>query len=45
MLIDHCTGDVVYVELDHCRRVLATPLHGPPVLVQASTALIKLLTR
>ncbi|WP_410812759.1 hypothetical protein [Micromonospora sp. 067-2] len=23
------TGDVVYVELDHCRRVLATPLYGP----------------
>ncbi|MEV1321225.1 hypothetical protein AB0J14_34705 [Micromonospora arborensis] len=39
------TGDVVYVELDHCRRVLATPLYGPPILVQADTALIELLSR
>ncbi|PYC64307.1 hypothetical protein C7C45_30595 [Micromonospora arborensis] len=39
------TGDVVYVELDHCRRVLATPLYGPPILAQADAALIELLSR
>ncbi|MEU5950285.1 hypothetical protein ABZ793_32735 [Micromonospora sp. NPDC047465] len=39
------TGDVVYIELDHCRRVLATPLYGPPILAQADTALIELLRR
>ncbi|WP_327027862.1 hypothetical protein OG989_19065 [Micromonospora sp. NBC_01740] len=38
-------GDVVYIELDHCRRVLATPLHGPPILAQGDTALIELLRR
>ncbi|MEW1586880.1 hypothetical protein AB0283_15740 [Micromonospora vinacea] len=27
-----------------CRRVLATPLYGPPILVQADTALIDLLS-
>ncbi|MDG4760501.1 hypothetical protein [Micromonospora sp. WMMD710] len=39
------TGDAIYVELDHCRRALATPLYGPSVLVQADTALITLLKR
>ncbi|MEU4773657.1 hypothetical protein [Micromonospora sp. NPDC023644] len=39
------TGDVVYIELDQCRRVLATPLHGPPILAQGDTALIELLRR
>ncbi|MGI5521860.1 hypothetical protein ACQEUX_13040 [Micromonospora sp. CA-259024] len=39
------TGDVAYIELDHCRRVLATPLYGPPILVQADNALIELLSR
>ncbi|MBQ1075438.1 hypothetical protein KBX06_20040 [Micromonospora sp. C31] len=39
------TGDVIYVELDHCRRVLATPLHGPPILAQADDTLIELLKR
>ncbi|WP_433390720.1 hypothetical protein [Micromonospora sp. KLBMP9576] len=37
-------GDVINVELDHCRRVLATRLHGPSILAQADTALIKLLS-
>ncbi|MFC5924217.1 hypothetical protein ACFQGL_12765 [Micromonospora vulcania] len=38
-------GDVVYVELDRCRRVLTTPVYGPPTLAQANDALIALLEK
>ena len=37
------TGDEIYVELDHCRRVLSTPMHGPSILAQADDTLIALL--
>lgn len=39
------TGDAIYVELDHCRRVLATPLYGPAALAQADTAFVELLRK
>ncbi|MFG1648509.1 hypothetical protein ACGFIE_01170 [Micromonospora sp. NPDC049275] len=37
------TGGEIYVELDHCRRVLSTPMYGPPILAQANNTLIALL--
>ncbi|MEH1017032.1 hypothetical protein V6U90_28530 [Micromonospora sp. CPCC 206060] len=39
------TGGEVYVELDHCRRVLTTPSSGPPTLAQADNTLVGLLGR
>ncbi|SCL21978.1 hypothetical protein GA0074692_1300 [Micromonospora pallida] len=39
------TGGEVYVELDHCRRVLTRPMSGPPILAQADTTLVGLLRR
>ena len=39
------TGGEIYVELDHCRRVMTRPLSGPPVLAQADDALVELLGR
>ncbi|MEU7753768.1 hypothetical protein [Micromonospora sp. NPDC049171] len=38
-------GDAIYVELDHCRRVLATPVYGPSILAQADNTLIELFKR
>jgi hypothetical protein len=38
-------GGEVYVELDHCRRVLTRPMSGPPILAQADTTLVGLLGR
>ncbi|MEV4629871.1 hypothetical protein AB0J90_26760 [Micromonospora sp. NPDC049523] len=38
-------GGEVYVELDHCQRVLTTPLTGPPILAQADNTLVELLSR
>ncbi|MEV4210138.1 hypothetical protein [Micromonospora sp. NPDC049662] len=38
-------GDALYVELDHCRRVLAAPVYGAPILAQADSTLIELLKR
>lgn len=35
-------GGTVYVELDHCRRVLVLPLYGPPTLAQADRAFLGL---
>lgn len=38
-------GGVVYVELDHCRRVLVTPVAGPPTLAQADRTFLRLIAR
>jgi len=38
-------GGEIYVELDGCRRVMTTPVDGPPALVQADTGLIASLTK
>ncbi|MFI6823320.1 hypothetical protein ACIBJE_20530 [Micromonospora sp. NPDC050187] len=35
-------GGTVYVELDHCRRVLVSPLYGPPTLAQADRTFLGL---
>ncbi len=37
------TGNEIYIELDHCRRVLTTPMDGPSILAQADNTLIALL--
>ncbi|MFK3978864.1 hypothetical protein ACI2K4_00660 [Micromonospora sp. NPDC050397] len=37
------SGGEVYVELDHCRRILTTPLSGPSLLAQADDTLVELL--
>ncbi|MFG2047054.1 hypothetical protein ACGFIW_06450 [Micromonospora sp. NPDC048935] len=39
------TGGEIYVELDHCRRILTRPMSGPPTLAQADRTLIGLLGR
>ncbi|WP_433686921.1 hypothetical protein ACQP0I_24450 [Micromonospora carbonacea] len=39
------TGGELYVELDHCRRVLVSPSAGPPTLAQADGPLLELLAR
>ncbi|KIR60643.1 hypothetical protein [Micromonospora haikouensis] len=39
------TGGELYVELDHCRRVLVSPSVGPPTLAQADEPLLELLAR
>ncbi|WP_329108684.1 hypothetical protein OG792_08525 [Micromonospora sp. NBC_01699] len=39
------TGGEIYVELDHCRRILTRPMSGPPTLAQADHTLIELLGR
>ncbi|MEU4565031.1 hypothetical protein [Micromonospora sp. NPDC023956] len=35
-------GGAVYIELDHCRRVLVSPLYGTPTLAQADRAFLGL---
>jgi hypothetical protein len=41
---DHVGGEV-YVELDVCQRILATPINGGHVLAQSNAALAKLLAK
>jgi hypothetical protein len=36
-------GATAYVDLDGCRRILVTPLSGPPSLTQGDAALVRLL--
>ncbi|MFI6763592.1 hypothetical protein ACIBF5_31160 [Micromonospora sp. NPDC050417] len=37
------TGGEIYVELDHCRRIMTSPMSSPPTLAQADHTLIELL--